>query len=197
MPPETPTTRLARRPLILGPLILGLALAAAGCAPLPRSNPLSAEAVRNLTLAEIVVTTDGATFEGAGAERSSRLAPELQAVLRREFTDRTGPSSTTMVVEVARLNVAGGASTALGRDQSALSGTVRLIDGGRLIASYPIQVVAGEASESVAGTVVGAAVNRSERFYRRLLRGFAQDAREQIVGRGLPGSRAVRRVTGG
>lgn len=187
---------LARRALILS----GLALAA--CAPGPRSNPLSAAAVRDLRIAEIAVVTEGAAFEGrAASERSSRLSPELRAELRRAFADRTGPSGVTMVVEVARLNVAGGASTALGRDQSALSGSIRLVErgggGDRLLATYPIQVVAGEASESLAGAVVGAAVNRSERFYRRLLRGFAEDAREQIIGRRLPGSRAVRRVSGG
>ena len=174
------------------PLLL---LLLAACAPLPRANPLSAEAVRSLTFAEIEVTTAGAGFEGRGAAFSSRLAPELRAVLRREFSDRLGAGGARMVVEVGRLNVAGGTSTALGRDQSALAGTVRILDGGALVASYPIQVIAGEASASIAGAIVGATVNSGERFYRRLLDGFAQDAREQIVGRGLPGSRVVRQVS--
>lgn len=176
-------------------LLLPLLLLLAACSPLPRSNPLSAEAVRTLTLADIQVTTAGAGFEGQGREFSSRLAPDLRAVLRREFSDRLGPGGVVMVVEVARLNVAGGTATALGRDQSALTGTVRLLDEGALIASYPIQVIAGEASESLAGTLVGATVNSGERFYRRLLTGFARDSREQILGAGLPGSRTVRRVS--
>ena len=176
-------------------LASSLALALAACAPLPHSNPLSADAARNLVLSGIEVTTTGAAFEGRAADYSSRLAPELAATLRREFSDRLGPSGVAMVVEVARLNVAGGTSTALGRDQSTLIGTVRLIDQGTLIAAYPIQVVTGEASESLAGAVVGAAVNSAERFYRRLLTGFARDAREQILGRGLPGSRLVRNAT--
>ena len=175
--------------------LLASALALAGCAPLPRSNPLSADAVRNLTLSGIEVTTTGAAFEGRAADYSSRLAPELAAALRREFSDRLGPSGVEMVVEVSRLNVAGGTSTALGRDRSTLTGTVRLVDRGTLVAAYPIQVVSGEASESLAGAVVGAAVNSAERFYRRLLLGFARDTRERILGRGLPGSRLARRVT--
>ena len=176
-------------------LALLLALALAACAPAPRSNPLSAEAVRTLTLSEIAVTTSGTAFEGRARYYSSRLAPELAAVLRREFSDRTDAAGLRMVVEVSRFNLAGGTSTALGRDQSTLSGTVRLLDGRTLVAAYPIQVLAGEASGSLAGAVVGAAVNSADRFYRRLLTEFAQDAREQIIGRGLPGSRLVRNVT--
>lgn len=176
-------------------LLLPLLLILAACAPLPRANPLSAEQVRDLAFSEIRVTTAGAGFEGRGTDFSSRLAPELQAVLRREFSDRLGPGGATMVVEVGRLNVAGGTSTALGRDQSTLTGTVRILAGGALVASYPIQVIAGEASESLAGALVGATVNSGERFYRRLLNGFARDAREQILGPGLPGSRTVRRVS--
>ena len=176
-------------------LALLLTLALAACAPSPRSNPLSAEAVRTLALAEIAVTTTGAAFEGRASDRSSSLSPDLGAALRREFSDRLGGAGLRMVVEVNRLNLAGGTSTALGRDQSTLTGTVRLLDGQTLVAAYPIQVLAGEASESLAGAVVGAAVNSADRFYRRLLSDFAEDAREQILGRGLPGSRLVRRVT--
>ena len=176
-------------------LLIPLLLILAACAPLPRSNPLSAEAVRGLAISEIEVTTAGAAFMGGGPDFSSRLAPELRAVLRREFSDRLGPGGVRMVVEVGQLNVAGGTSTALGRDRSTLTGTVRLLEGGALIASYPIQVIAGEASESLAGALVGATVNSGERFYRRLLTGFARDAREQILGAGLPGSRTVRRVS--
>ena len=178
-------------------ILLPLLLLLAACAPLPRANPLSAEAVRSLALADIEVTTAGAGFEGRGADYSSRLAPELEAVLRREFSDRLAPTGARMVVEVGRVNVAGGTATALGRDQSTLSGTVRLVQGGELVASYPIQVIAGEASESLAGAVLGSTVNSAERFYRRLLTGFARDAREVILGPGLPGSRAVRRLTAG
>ena len=184
--------RVNRRALLASSLA---ALALAACAPVPRSNPLSAEAVRGLRISDVQVTTAGAAFEGRAADYSSRLAPELAATLRREFSDRLGPSGVTMQVEVARVNVAGGTSTALGRDRSTLAGTVRLLDGEALIAAYPIQVVAGEASESLAGAVVGATVNSAERFYRRLLTGFARDAREQVVGRGLPGSRLIRNAT--
>ena len=101
-----------------------------------------------------------------------------------------------MNVEIARFNLAGSARTAMGRDQSQLQGSVRIIDpSGRLLATYPIQVVAGTAAESRTGALARAAVTTADGFYRSLLTSFARDSRAQILGSDLPGQRLLRRVT--
>lgn len=163
--------------------VLSLAAAAlAACAPMPRANPLSAGAVRALTISEIEVVTSGATFENArAAEMASVLGPDLQAALRASFADRIAPGGVRMVVEVARFNLADSARTAFGRDRSSLTGTVRLIDDGLLIATYPVQVFAGDAARTTAGALVDTAIQSSDRFYRRLLRAFSETAREQVL----------------
>lgn len=178
-------------------IALGLAGLLAACGA-PDPNPLSRAARGEMQLADIVVTAEGAGFESGAARRyTSRIAPDLDAALSREFADRLDRGGEwRMLVEVSRLNLAGGTSTALGRDQSRLSGAVRVIDpAGSLRASYTIQVLAGEAAESRTGTLVGAVANSAGGYYRELLAQFARDARTQMLGGDLPGQRLVRRIS--
>jgi hypothetical protein len=177
-------------------IALGLAGLLAACGA-PDPNPLSRAARSELQFAGIEVTAMGAGFEsGAARDYTSRIAPDLEAALKREFADRLGRGGQwRMLVEVSRLNLAGGTSTALGRDQSRLSGAVRVLDpSGALRASYTIQVLAGEAAESRTGTLVGAVANSAGGYYRELLTAFARDARTQVLGADLPGQRLARRI---
>lgn len=159
-----------------------LAVALGACAPMPRSNPLSRAVARDLRLSSIEVSTTGTAFESRrAAQYSSRLEPDLAATLRQEFAARIEPAA-PLRMEVARLNVADSRRTAFGGDQSALAGAVRIVDAsGTAVATYAIDVRAGMAAETRTGALVGTAVNSSDRFYRRLLRGFADDARAAIT----------------
>ena len=178
-------------------LLAGAGLAA--CAPLPNTNPLSRDQRAALAFSGIEVTTSGAAFESTlAADYSSALAPDLEGVLQREFADRLNPDGARLIVEISRFNLAGSAATAFGRDQSRLLGTVRVVSpGGLLLATYPIQVLAGEAAESRTGAILGAATNRAGGYYRDLVTGFARDTREQILGGDLPGQRLIRNITSG
>ena len=140
------------------------------------------------------------TFRGL----STRFGGFVNQIWRfvNQLVDRLGALSTTldlgvvMNVEIARFNLAGSARTAMGRDQSQLQGSVRIIDpAGRLLATYPIQVVAGTAAESRTGALARAAVTTADDFYSGLLTSFARDGRAQILGSDLPGQRLLRRVT--
>jgi hypothetical protein len=180
-------------------LLLLLAGSAAACAPQPFANPLSREVRASLTFADIVVDATGAGLESSrAADRASSLGPDLRAALRSEFSDRVTGSGALMRVDVARFNLAGGTTTAFGRDQSRLSASVRIIDPtGRLLATYTIQTTAGDAAETRTGALVGATIGSAERFYRTLLSNFARNTREQILGSDLPGQRLIRRATSG
>jgi hypothetical protein len=170
----------------------------AACAPQVATNPLGREARAQLAISRIDVTTTGAFFESrAAAGTATRLAPDLTAALRQEFSDRLRPGGVVMSVEVARMNLAGSVTTAFGRDQSRLQGTVRLIGpAGRLLAVYPVQVEAGAAAETRTGALARATVTTAEGFYRALLRDFARATRAQILGADFPGQRLWRRATG-
>lgn len=162
----------------------GTVLAAAGCAPMPRSNPLSRAMATSLTFSDITVSASGAAFENRrAAGYSSRVAPELEAVLKQRFAKRMNPGSAARIeVELARLNVADSARTAFGSDQSALSGTVRVISaGGGVLASYVIEARAGEAAETRTGALFDAAVRSSDGYYRQLLDAFARQAHDRIT----------------
>ena len=184
-----------RRGLLLGALA-ALPLAVA-CAPTTRVNPLPREVRAGLRLAQVSVSTQGAAFESSrAADFASRLGPELQAQLRREFSDRLDPAGMTLAVEVQRFNLAGGTGTAFGRDQSRLTGSVRILErDGRLMASYPVAVIAGEARETRLGALASAAVTTAERFYRTLLSDFSRTTRVEVLGTDLVGARLIRQVT--
>lgn len=188
-------TSLHRRGLLLG----ALAALPLACAPTTRVNPLPREVRAGLRFAQVTVSTDGAAFESSrAADFASRLGPELQAQLRREFSDRLDPSGMTLAVEVQRLNLAGGTGTAFGRDRSRLAGAVRILDrDGRLMASYPVAVSAGEARETTLGALASAAVTSAEGFYRTLIGDFARTTRVEVLGADLPGARLIRQVTAG
>ncbi|SLN50942.1 hypothetical protein ROJ8625_02535 [Roseivivax jejudonensis] len=182
-----------RRTLLLSLGAAGLA----ACAPIPSDTALSPAERRALRLSTIQVVPSGATFLNSGAQEVRNvIAPDLQGVLRREFSDRiVAQGGWTMQVELARVAVASATSTALGRDQSQLDGTVRLVDpSGALRASVPITVTAGEAADSVLGGAAAAITGSRSRFYRQLLGTFARDARTTILGRDLPGERIIRRT---
>ena len=187
---------MQRRFFLTGALVVAPLLAA--CAPTPYANPLGREARAALRFSEVEVTTSGAAFESArAADYASRLGPELRAELRREFSDRLDPGGVRLAIEVQRVNVAGSTGTAFGRDQSRLSGAARVIDReGRLLASYPIAVVAGEARETRLGALAAASVTSADRFYRALLSDFATTTRTEILGADLPGARLLRQVRG-
>ena len=176
-------------------LLAAAALPLAACTPAPYGSPLSAEQRRALRLSSISVTAQGAGFEsGRAADRASDIGPDLRAALQGEFRNRLGGSGgAAMQVEVSRLNVAGGASTAFGRDLSRLSGQVRLVrPDGTLLASYTVQVVEGAAAETRAGALIGAATTTAGGNYRGLVTNFARETREQILGGDLPGERLLR-----
>lgn len=178
-------------------IALGFAGLLAACGT-PDPNPLSRAARGELQLADIVVTAEGAGFEsGAARDYTSRIAPDLDAALSREFADRLDRGGQwRMLVEISRINLAGGTATARGRDQSRLSGAVRVIDPtGALRGSYTVQVLAGEAAETRTGALVGAVTNSAGGYYRDLLAAFARDTREQVLGGDLPGQRLVRRMS--
>lgn len=188
---------MTRRFVVLGALAALPVLA--GCAPAPYANPLSREVRAGLRFSDITVSTSGAAFESARAgDYASRLGPELQAQLRRAFSDRLDQDGVTLAVEIQRLNVAGSAGTAFGRDQSRMTGSARVLDReGRLMASYPVTVIAGEARETRLGALAAAAVTSADRYYRTLVADFARTTRSQILGADLPGARLVRQATGG
>lgn len=193
MPRDTESFMPNRRLVCLG------VLTATACAPLPATSPLSRDERRSLRISEIRVDTDAANFLSAGAEdRRNLLTGDLRAALRREFSDRIGSGGWTLVAEIQRFNLVGGTSTAFGRDQSELSGVLRLLGTeGRLRASIPLTVTAGVAGESFAGSAARAAVNSRGGYYRDLLARFALEARTLLLGRDLPGERLARRVTAG
>lgn len=179
-------------------LLLAASGVLAACAPRPEARLADGEMRADIGFSEIRVETVGTGFESRlAADAAARLGPDLQAELRREFSDRIDRGGTArMVVEIDRFNLAGGAQTALGRDQSRLSGTVRVFDDAdRLLASRAITVAAGTAAQSRTGAVLGAMTGSADRYYREMLRDFACAAREQMLGPDLPGQRLVRRVT--
>jgi len=143
-------------------LLMISASALTACAPQPYSNPLSREARAGLAFSRFDVVTTGASFDSRlASDYASRLGPDLAAALRSEFSDRIRADGVVMNVEIARFNLAGSTRTAMGRDQSQLQGSVRIIDSaGRLLATYPIQVVAGAAAETHTGALARAAVDK-------------------------------------
>ncbi|RPE67255.1 hypothetical protein EDD53_1660 [Pacificibacter maritimus] len=159
-----------------------LALSLAACAPMPRANPLSRAQADALTLSAIEVTTTGAAFENQrAADFSTRLDPDLTATLQRDFADRLKPSGAILTVDVARLNVADSGRTAFGWDQSKLIGQARLTDAtGAVLATYPIQVNAGQAAKTRTGALVSAAIGSSEKNYLKLIKTFSENLLEQI-----------------
>ncbi len=187
-----------QRRFFLSGALAGLPMLVA-CAPTPYTNPIGREARAALRFSEVTVSSSGAAFESArAADYASRLDPELRAALRREFADRMDPAGVPLMVEIQRLNVATGTGTAFGRDQSRLSGQVRVLDrDGRVLGSYGISVVAGEARDSRLGALAAASVSSAERFYRALVNDFAATTRTEILGTELPGARLLRRTTSG
>ena len=184
-----------RRTLILAPVALGLA----GCTAGPSATPLTASERSGLRIGAVQVITTGTVFDGMGAEEARNfLRPDLEGELRQSFGDRLAAQGWLLQAEIARLTVVGGTATAFGRDQSTLEGVVRLVrPDGVVRATIPVTVTAGRARESLGGRVVGSVAGGRDRFYRRLLDRFADDARELALGRDLPGERLVRAVTGG
>lgn len=181
-------------------LLAGLAAVPllAGCTPTPYAGPLGREARATLTLARIDVASQAAVFESSLArEYASRLGPDLQAYLRREFADRMDPAGMTLVVDVQRFNLARSLRTTMGRDQSRMTGVARLLErDGTLVASYPVTVIAGEARTTTTGALATAAVTRADGYYRSMLTDFARETRATIMGRESPGARLLRDVTG-
>ena len=177
-------------------LVVSLGFVAA-CAPLPDTNPLGRDARKSLTISAVEVSTSGTGFESVrAADHSSALAPDLKAVLEREFSDRMAPGGPKLVVDVTRINLAGATTTAFGRDKSQMQGAVRLVDGnGATVASYSIQVVAGDASGSTVGAIWSSAIKSADQYYRALVVGFSRDTREQILGGDLPGGRLLRELS--
>ena len=169
-----------------------------GCTPTPYVGPLGREARATLRLARIDVAAQGTVFESSLArEYASRLGPELQANLRREFADRMDSGGMTVVVEVQRFNLARSLRTTMGRDQSRLSGTARLLErDGTLVASYPVTVIAGEARGTTVGALATAAVTTADGYYRSMLTDFARETRAAILGREGPGARLLRDLSG-
>ena len=177
---------------------LGTAALASACAPIATDTALSPAETRALRLSQIDVQSTGAAFLNPGAEEvRNLLAPDLRAALQTEFSDRIVQSGGwTLQAEIQRLAVASATSTALGRDQSQLAGTLRLIDtSGTLRASVPVEVTAGEAAGGVLSGAAQAIANSRSRYYRQLLGTFAQDSRAVLLGRDLPGERLIRSVT--
>ena len=159
----------------------GAALALLSCAPTPRRNPLPREVARNLTIREIAVTTSGTSFESELArDYTSDLGPDLRAALELEFQKRLAAEGVRLEAEPSRFNLANSLRTATGGDRSRLLGTVRLIDEGQVLASYPIQVSAGQASETRTSVLIDATFRSSAGYYREMVRTFADTARTMI-----------------
>ncbi|GAA3863529.1 hypothetical protein [Celeribacter arenosi] len=154
----------------------------AACAPMPRSNPLSRAQADGLAIGAIEVVTTGAAFESARAgDYASALDPDLTAALEREFADRRAPNGANLLVDIARLNVADSGRTAFGWDQSKLIGQARLTTAdGAVIATYPVQVTAGEAAKTRTGALIDTAIASSTNYYQDLVVTFAEDLRELI-----------------
>jgi hypothetical protein len=165
--------------LLLWPL---LALSLAACAPMPRANPLSRAQADGLAISAIEVTTTGAAFESKrAADFSARLDPDLTAALQREFAGRMSSDGALLTVDVARLNVADSGRTAFGWDQSKLIGQARLnAPDGQLLATYPIQVNAGQAAKTRTGALVSAAIGSSDKNYVKLINEFSEELLELI-----------------
>jgi hypothetical protein len=180
-------------------LTLLVSVTLAACAPSISPNPISRDVRNSLTFGTIEVTTTGTAFESTRAtDYSSRLSADLKTILTREFSDRMAAGGATMVVDLARFNLAGATTTAFGRDQSTLQGSVRILTpDGTLLGTYAIQSISGDAAQTTTGALIGAAVNSADGFYRDMLTGFARDTREQVLGRDLPGQRLIRRATSG
>ena len=171
------------------------ALALAACA-VTDPSPLSDEEAAALTISSIDVATASTAFETeAAGELRNFLAADLTSSLRREFADRTGSGGWRMQAQVATLRLASGTATTVGTDQSAMTGTLRLIDAtGRVRASVPLTVTAGAQATSVRGAAMGVLFGRQGRYYRTLLDNFAAAGRARLLGRELPGQRMVRRT---
>lgn len=155
-----------------------------GCSPEPRINPLSASVSRSLTISGVDINTQAAAFESERArDYSSRLAADLRAALRREFSDRLSPAGARLRVEVARLNVADSASSAFGRDQSALQGLVQVVEPGteRVLANYAMDVRAGQAAESRTGAIFSTVFESSGGYYRELVDDFAEQTATRVL----------------
>lgn len=171
------------------------ATALVACAPLQSTNPIAREVRQSLTFSSITVNTTGAAFDsGRATEFSSSLKGDLETALKTEFVDRLDPAGVQMVVDLARINLAGSTTTAFGRDQSTMSGSVRILDGDALLGTYAIQVVAGDAAQTRTGALFDSAIRSSNGYYRSLVNGFARDARVQVLGADLPGERALRQL---
>jgi hypothetical protein len=168
---------------------VSLALAAflvvlSACAPVNRINPLSMAVARSLLISDVVVNTDAAAFENELArDYSSQLAGDLDVDLTNAFSDRIHPSGMIMRVEISRLNVANSGTNAFGRDQSALQGTVQIVNpaDSSVMANYSIDVRVGQASETRLGAVLSTAVQSSQNFYRRLVAQFVRDTKTRVL----------------
>ena len=174
---------------------LASAVAISACAPLASTNPIAREVRQTLQFSSVTVNTQGTAFDSSRAsEFSSALSGDLRTALETEFVDRMDPAGVQMIVDVARLNVAGSTTTAFGRDQSTLSGSVRVLDGVALLGTYTIQVAVGDPSQTTTGALVSSAINSGTGYYRDLINGFARDARVQVLGADLPGERLLRQL---
>jgi type IV pilus biogenesis protein CpaD/CtpE len=169
----------------------------AACAPLPNTNPISRDVRASLTFSSIEVNTSGTAFESTrAADYTSRLSGDIRGLLEREFVDRMNSGGVKMIVDVARINVAGATTTAFGRDQSLLQGSVRVVGlDDAVLGTYAIQVVAGGAANTTTGALVDSAIHSGDGYYRDLVGGFARDVREQILGGDWPGQRLIRQVS--
>lgn len=175
-------------------LSMGAASLLAACAG-PTGTALTRDERRALRIAAFAVVVDGADLRNGGPEFRNRIVQDLAAEMRSEFSDVIDPSGWTMQAEISVLDVVGGTSTALGRGQSELTGTLRLVDtSGALRASLPITVTAGAARESLGGQAVGAITGGRSGFYNDLVESFAREARVLTLGDDLPGERLVRQA---
>ena len=171
------------------------ALALSACATGPE-QALSDDEAAALEIAQIRTSTSGTIFEtDAASELRNFVSADLTSALRREFADRTAGTGWTMVAEIDTLRLASGTATTVGADQSSMTGTLKLADPtGRVRASVPVTVTAGEAATSVRGAAVGVLFGRQGRYYRTLLDRFAREGRTRLLGADLPGQRIVRRT---
>ena len=131
-----------------------------------------------------MVNSQAAAFENVLArDYSSQLDADIDAELTRAFADRIHPSGAIMRVEIIRLNVANSGTSAFGRDQSALQGTVQIVDpaDNRVLANYNIDVRVGQASETRVGAVLSTAVQSSQNFYQRLIRQFGRQTKTRVL----------------